>query len=464
MTTTEAKPGTARSPGITYQQLLDQDTHPVPAVLRLESSQYFGSEDIPVERYTTKAFHDLEVERLWKRVWQMACREEEIPRVGDYQVYEIAHLSFIVVRTKTDEIKAYPNACLHRGRRLKDYDGHCSEIRCNFHGFAWALDGTLADVPARWDFPHIEDDEFSLPEVKVGTWGGFVFINPDPDAEPLEDFVREIAEHFDPVWDLRNYYKEAHIAKIVPANWKIVQEAFCEAFHVNGTHPQIMVNLGDTNSQIDVWENCARVITPGGTSSPLLDWTPTENEKLRAMLDLREGQESPFTLEEGQSMRAFAAELSRERWRLTVGDRVDEMSDAEFMDAIDYTLFPNLHPWGAFNRITYRFRPNGTDHRTAIMECIFLAPLPASGERPPPAPIHWLEPHETFTDAAELGMLGKVFNQDLFNMPNVQRGLEATFKPGVTLANYQESKVRWLHKKIGEWVASPDAVPVTVRK
>ena len=84
------------------------------------------------------------------------------------------------------------------------------------------------------------------------------------------------------------------------------------------------------------------------------------------------------------------------------------------------------------------------------MECIFLSPF--KGERPPPAPVHWLEEHETFTEAPELGMLGKVFNQDLFNMPKVQLGLEASFKPGVTLANYQESKVRWLHQKLGEWV------------
>ena len=90
------------------------------------------------------------------------------------------------------------------------------------------------------------------------------------------------------------------------------------------------------------------------------------------------------------------------------------------MDSIDYTVFPNFHPWGAFNRIVYRFRPNGDDHRSSIMECIFLAPY--QGERPPPAPIHWLEEFETFTDAPELGMLGKVFNQDLFNMPKVPEG------------------------------------------
>ena len=441
--------GKARSPGISYQHLLDTDTHPVPDVLRLESPKYLGSEDISVSRYTSREWHEAEKERLWSRVWQFACREDDIAEVGDYKLYDIAGTSYIVIRSAPDEIKAYPNACLHRGRALKDYDGRCSELRCAFHGFAWTLDGNLQDIPARWDFGHVVAEEFSLPECKVGTWAGFVMINPDPDCEPLEDFLGDAIDQF-AVWDLENRYTEAHVAKVIPANWKVLQEAFCEAYHVNATHPQIMPYLGDTNSQVDIWENLSRVITPGGTPSPLLDWTPTQDEMMATMLDVRHDQVSPISLTEDQSMRAVGAAASRERWRTMAGDRVDQMSDAEMMDSIDYTIFPNFHPWGAFNRIVYRFRPNGDDHRSGIMECIFLSPY--SGEKPPPAEVHWLEEHETFTDAPELGMLGKVFDQDLYNMPNVQKGLESTKKPGVTLANYQESKVRWLHAKLTEWV------------
>jgi phenylpropionate dioxygenase-like ring-hydroxylating dioxygenase large terminal subunit len=449
--TTDAT-GRPRSPGISYQQLLDTDTHDVPVVLRLESPKFLGSADVSIDRYISRDWHELEKQKLWSRVWQYVCREEEIPAVGDHHVYSIAGASYLIVRSDEHTIKAYPNACLHRGRQLKDYDGRCSEIRCPFHGFAWKLDGSLQDIPAQWDFDHVEPEQFHLPECKVGTWAGFVFINPDPDAESLEDFLGEIVEQFE-VWDLANRYKQLHVAKVVPCNWKIAQEAFCEAFHVNATHPQVMPYLGDTNSQVDVWENFSRVITPGGTVSPLLDWTPTQDQMMRAMLDVREDQQSPIPLTEEQSMRAVAAAASRTRWRAAAGDWVDRMSDAEMMDSIDYTVFPNFHPWGAFNRIVYRFRPNGDDHRTAIMEVLFLAPF--SGERPAPAPIRWLEDFETFSDEPELGMLAKVFDQDLFNMPRVQTGLESTRKPGVTLANYQESKVRWLHAKLDEWMAKP---------
>ncbi len=445
----ESELGQARSPGITYQQLLDTDTRVVPEVLRIEHPKYLGDQEISIDRYISRDWHEAEVAHLWSRVWQFACREEELPEVGDYVIYEIVRTSYILIRTAIDEIKAYPNACLHRGRQLKDYDGRCREFRCAYHGFTWALDGTLAHVPAQWDFGQVVAEDFSLPECRVGTWAGFVFINPDPRAEPLHDYLGEIVDHFNG-WDLANRYKQAHVAKVIQANWKVAQEAFCEAYHVSGTHPQALAYLGDTNSQVDIWGNFSRAITPGGTPSPHLDPPPDDDRMMRAMLDIREDQDNPMPVSDGRTMREVAADAARDRWRPVVGDSVDAMSDAELNDNLDYTVFPNFHPWGAFNRIVYRFRPNGDDHRSSIMECIFLAPF--VGERPPPAPVHMLEEHESFTDAAELGMLGKIFNQDLFNMAKVQRGLETTHKPTMTLSLYQESKIRWLHAKLDEWV------------
>ena len=127
---------------------------------------------------------------------------------------------------------------------------------------------------------------------------------------------------------------------------------------------------------------------------------------MRTLMDVRVDQELPTAMPSGKTAREMAAEASRDRWRPAAGDRVNQMSDAEMMDSIDYTVFPNFHPWGAYNRIVYRFRPNGDDHRTSIMECIFLAPY--SGEKPPNVTVHWLTEEETFTDAPELNMLGKV--------------------------------------------------------
>ncbi|MFP6816609.1 MAG: Rieske (2Fe-2S) protein, partial [Pseudomonadales bacterium] len=177
-----------------YHRLLDADSRPVPESYRRDSPIEPGPTFVPVSRYTSREFYDLEVEKVWKRVWQMACHEDDLPEVGDFVPYDIAGLSFLIVRTATDEIKAYYNACLHRGRKLRENRGKAAtELRCPFHAWTWNLDGSLRQIPCQWDYPGLKPEEQSLPEVKVGLWGRFVFINPDPDCEPLEDFLGDLS-------------------------------------------------------------------------------------------------------------------------------------------------------------------------------------------------------------------------------------------------------------------------------
>jgi phenylpropionate dioxygenase-like ring-hydroxylating dioxygenase large terminal subunit len=441
-----------RSAGVLYQELLQTDTRQVPPVLKLESPIEPGVTRVPVERYFSKEFHDLEVEKVWKRVWQMACREEDIPEVGDYTVYDIADLSFLVVRTRPDEIKAFYNACLHRGRQLREMDGkRATEFRCPFHGWAWEIDGRLKEVVCAWDFPQVTPEEYRLPEVKVGTWGGFVFINPDPDAGPLEEFLGDLPKHF-ARWAPEKKYKQAHVAKILRCNWKVAQEAFMEAYHVVATHPQLLPGIGDSNSQYDVFGNFSRAITPNGTPSPHLKNPPDQQQMLDAMLDKEYGEPSPVPVPPGATARQVAAMAAREGMRAILGDKVDEFCDAEFTDSIYYTVFPNFHPWGAFNRIVYRFRPYGNNPDMCIMECMFLAPCPEGEPRPPAAPIHWLGPDDDWTEAPELGMLARVFNQDTYNVPKVQIGLKTMKKPFVDFASYNETKIRHFHKLLDEWI------------
>lgn len=444
-----APPG-ARSAGLSYQDLLDRDTHPVAPCLRRQANPDLGTAGVPVQRYTSRAFHELEKAKLWSRVWQMACREEELVAVGDTVVYEICERSVLLVRSAPDRIAAYPNACLHRGRQLRDGGGRVDELRCPFHGFCWSLDGALAHVPTPWDFPHLDPEAFRLPEVAVGTWGGFVFVNLDPAAEPLEQFLGDLGEHF-ATWPLEDRYTQVHVAKVIAANWKVVQEAFMEALHVVTTHPQLLAGIGDTNSQYDAWGNVSRAITPNGTPSPHLAWVPDEQQMLDAMVDRRLDEPARMEVPPGATARQVVAKAGREGLRSTVGEAVDQLSDAELVDSFYYTVFPNFHPWGAYNRIVYRFRPHRDDHESAVMECLFLSPF--RGERPPPAPVHWLEEGDSWLEAPELGMLARVFDQDAYNLPMVQRGLHSLRAPTTTMAAYQETKIRHFHALLDRWLA-----------
>jgi phenylpropionate dioxygenase-like ring-hydroxylating dioxygenase large terminal subunit len=512
----ETKTGSNRSAGVTYQTLLDEDSHPVPAIMRVESPLAPGPTIVPAERYYSRAFHDLEVEKVWKRVWQMACHEDDIPEVGDYTIYDIAHLSFLVVRTDAETFRAYHNACLHRGRLLKSHGGkRAREFRCSFHGWAWNVDGSLKEVPCHWDFPTVTEADYRLPEVKVGRWGGFVFINPDPDAGSLEEHLGNLSEQF-PNLPYERRWKSAHVARILRCNWKIAQEAFSEAYHVIATHPTILETIGDANTQYDVFGNYSRAMSPNNTPSPHLQgkqWEPLDGARLYTRLrhaltghvyemapdglvHVTNGRgeiskfrpdgtwvEGPMThadtnmcdwvggkqlpggnvvplapppkVPRNKNRRQVAAEPIRARYREILGRAMDNVSDAELLDSIYLTVFPNFHPWGSFNQIVYRFRPNGDDPETCIMECMYLSPTPPGEARPAAAPIHWLGPDDDWTDAPELGMLAKVFNQDVVNMPEVQKGLKTLRRPEIIFANYGETKPRHFHKLLNEWLAKP---------
>jgi nitrite reductase/ring-hydroxylating ferredoxin subunit len=514
---TETLSGTRRSGGVSYRELLDQDSHPVRDILRVDAPLPPGPTRVPVERYFSQDFHDLEVEKVWKRVWQLACHQDDIPDVGDTLVYDIAHLSFLLVRSGPDEIKAFPNACLHRGRTLRDGRGKWSrELRCPFHGWSWNLDGSLKEIPCEWDFPCVDPAKTCLPEVRVGRWGGFVFINPDDDAEPLEDFFGDLSDHFT-LLPFESRYKAVHVAKILRCNWKVAQEAFSEAYHVVATHPTILGGIGDANSQYDIFGNFSRAISPSATPSPHLDGVPSPEplDDARFYTRLRHplsgalyedvgggrvrvttrlgkvgifgadgvrlegdvgtvdpnmcnwigGRQLPNAgalpvpiqgpIPPGKNLRAVMAEPKREALRATLGDRVDEISDAELLDSIYYTVFPNFHPWGSFNPVVYRFRPNGSNPDECIHECMYFEPAPPGEERPPAAPIHWLGPDDDWVDAPELGMLAKVFNQDVANLPYVQKGLKTTREKTVVFGDYGESKIRHFHQLLDEWIEKP---------
>ncbi len=431
-----------------YMDVLDRDSRTVPEVYRIKSPFPEVSMTVPASRYTSREFHDLEVEKVWKKVWQMACREEDIPTKGEYVIYDIAGISVIVIRQADGSIKAHRNVCLHRGRTLKEVDGKVDNFQCQFHGISWNIDGTLRNMPCKWDFPQVGDD-WSLKGVKVDTWGGFVFINLDPDCEPLLDFLGDMPKQFEK-WPLEKRFKQVHVAKVLRCNWKVAQEAFMESWHVVATHSQLLPGIGDIVATYDTFGNFSRAITPNAVPSPHLNWQPTEQEMFDALTD-RNLDEPVNAIPDEITAREHIANNRRNHLQNELGEAAQELSDAEMLDSMVYTLFPNLHPWGSYNRTLYRFRPYGNDPSMCIMECMILSPYEGD-DRPHGAKMHMLGVDDDWTDAPELGLLTRVFNQDGYNMPMVQRGLESDSLQEVTFAEYQETKIRHFHSVLDEWI------------
>ena len=446
-----------RRPKPSVQDVFATDTNPAPSVMRNESpADGWPTDDVSAERYFSKEWHDREVENVWRKCWQLACREEEIPNVGDHIVYEIVHDSLIVVRTSPTEIRAYVNSCLHRGTLLRTEGGCVQSFRCPFHAWTWNLEGKLVNMHQDWDLSHVNADDMNLPQAQVGTWGGFVFINFDENCEPLTSYLENLPEHFDS-FDLDKRYKAAHVAKIMPCNWKLAMEAFIEAYHVAIAHPQVLAYYGDSNTQYDVWpgiRHVSRMISVQGVPSPALTGIDPNRtiEEMRRDVPFFAGK--PIELAEGDSARAKLAERAREKISRSIGSDMSSLSDTESLDLIEYMLFPNMVPWGGQALpICYRFRPNGDDPETSIMEIMFLFSKAPDGSHPAPAEIRWLGADQNWSDAPELGSAAMVADQDTENLYRIQKGLRASKKPGVTLAQYQESRIRHFHATLDDYMS-----------
>lgn len=448
-----------RHPSESYDDILNMDTRPVPAFLREGPVPDIGVDPVPVGRYFDRDYFNKEVKHVWMKVWQWACREEEIPKVGDYQIYEIVGKSLLIARTGPTEIKAFYNSCLHRGRKLATLPGCKSEFRCPYHGIAWNMDGSFKDNPIGWDFPEWQNQDVSLPEAKVETWGGFVFINFDLNAPPMREQIAPLAEHFKD-YEYADHYKAVHVSKPVRCNWKALAEAFMESHHSVTTHPQILPFLADANSQYDLLNDyVSRQFSASGVPSPFVadkNYSPSEivaamagQTTSRRGLDGGNGVSVP----DGISARAFAAENTRNALSAEDGYDYSEKSDAEMMDPMLYNVWPHMSFWAGYApNLVYRWRPNGLDPEVGIMDVVILKRVPKGKPRPAPAPVHELGIDEPWSSAAELGGLAGIFEQDMGNLPYVQEGLHASGIGVVHFGKYSEMRIRKLHQMIERYI------------
>jgi len=451
--------GAASSPEPSAQEILARLGESVPYPLDAEHYEFLGTEDIAFDRYTSPDFFKAEMDHVWGRVWQWACREEHIPDVGDWIVYDIGKTSIIVARTAPDRIQGFYNACLHRGTRLCGFadEGSSSEFRCPYHGWAWHVDGRLKDIPSAWDFGHVDPKSFSLPEVRVETWNGFVFVNLDVDAPPLADYLAPLPDHFRN-WDLANRYVALHIVKELPCNWKAAKEAFMENYHTRETHPQLLSSTSEPSTQYDVYgDHVSRFYALMGMQSPHLDRQLTEQELLDQMLtgDGSVRGDDRLKVPEGGTARRQWARFLREELDQRRDVEVSHLSDSELIDTIEYTLFPNMFLFPSLSLpMIYRFRPLATDPERSLFDLLFLAPVPRSGERPPPADPVRIGPDDSYAivPGMDAGM-AEVYDQDTGNLCNQQAGFHTSAKAGMTLGNYQEIRIRHFHQTLDKYLA-----------
>ena len=422
---------------------------------------------IPKERYVSQAFFDLEMEKLWPRVWQMACREEEVPKVGDFLEYVIGDQSILVTRSDPDTIRAFYNTCPHKGTRLATGVGNFAtgEIRCRFHAWRFELDGTNKEVVDRFDFPEtMTDAEVCLGQIKVGRWGGFVFINMDPDSESLESFLGPLPALLAPFGFEKMRYR-SYRTVIIPANWKSALDAFNEGYHVQGTHPQLLRWTDDTTMKYGPLGKHNHMGSGGEVKhdirpSPRLGLGPgdyDERELLAVMIDelgglfLKEERQKVLDLKDKPLPEGKTAMDAYNEVRVAMlrGKGIDlgHLSDEQLLMTDDVHFFPNVvGPIYPGSTTLFRTRPNGLDPHTAIKDLWTL---------------EWVSPDEEremcerkfYPDWAAKDW-GLVTNQDYANMAHVTAGMKSRGCTGLRLNPRQEHNVIHMHEVIDEYLCS----------
>jgi len=436
---------------------------------------------IPIEAYTSQDYARLENERLWGKVWQTTCRLEEIPNVGDFVTYDIMDESIIIVRSAEDRIQAFYNVCQHRGRQLTEGCGTARQFICKFHGWRWKLDGEIAFINDSKGYEGcLTDENTRLAPVSVDCWGGWVWINMDPDCEPLRDYLEPVATYLDQ-YELDKMRYRWRQWLVFPCNWKTALEAFNESHHAAITHPQLNQWMEPPmywckTAGKHAWHGPAAGIGPGRPGNRDTAGAPQEVE---GGLDLRvvTAKSLRYIMEQVNSCTTDIMIEAAERLvdELPEGSPADVVAAhfnelAQSIDAERGVTWPTLdpelqpetgHDWHIFPNnvilqgitfaLCYRARPNGSDPNSCIFEVYVIERYP-EGQEPG---TEWVNVPDPKDDRWP-----PVLQQDFDNMPYVQKGMKSRGFKGARPNPSQEATVIHFHRTLAEYMGTGAPEPL----
>jgi phenylpropionate dioxygenase-like ring-hydroxylating dioxygenase large terminal subunit len=377
---------------------------------------------VPKERYFDPDFYAMEAELLWPRVWQMACRLEEIPQPHDFVEYEFLDQSIVVLRTDDLGVRAFQNACRHRGVKIVAGEGRCeSGFTCPFHGWCYGLDGKNTHVSGARTFSehNLQPDDINLVPVRCEVWGGCAWINLDDAAPPLRQSMEPAATMLD-AWKVESLRTEWWYSCRLPVNWRLAIEAFVEMYHVVETHPQLAI------------PGMRYSLRRGEAIDPHA-FVDAEIRYLHAMSEGMAGMVHANDVRVAESLRDIELpvdpSLAVSTWNRALNDAVmswhrergADIPDLNELDAHEFNLsffhcFPHYFVLPMYSSASsYRFRPLGPEE--TLMEIWSLTRYPEGTEPVKPTPP---EPWE-----CDDPRWPPIPAQDFSNMPRQQKGLHA---------------------------------------
>jgi len=431
-----------------------------------------------VEAYLSRDFAQVEREKLWPKVWLHAGRVEEIPSVGSYITFDIGDESILIVRTAADRIKAFHNVCSHRGRRLVEgaagAHSACGAKRqfvCGFHAWRYDLEGNCTFQLDDQDWKGaLTAERTHLNEVKVDSWGGWLFINMDPNCVPLREYLEPAAGILDPFQFEKMRYKWRQWV-VFDCNWKTALEAFMEPYHVAGTHTQMLehgqyyaysapyglhgVSGFDERDPSLKMKQSSTITRAGKGKDARLSTYALQNEiyttvnrasttetlvnaAKRLVDELPEGTPPDQVIKHWLSRARADDEARGVQWP-TISP--EQMAKA----GLAWNVFPNMAILqGITFALCYRVRPYGDDPQKCIFESYAIERYPEGGE----PKSEWV-----YADATA-EKWGLVLSQDFSNMAAVQKGMRSRGFRGTLPNPHQEQKIINFHYNLAKYLGT----------
>jgi phenylpropionate dioxygenase-like ring-hydroxylating dioxygenase large terminal subunit len=402
-------------------------------------TEHFGLATTPVsyDDSTSPEHYKLEQEAIFRRTWLNIGRVEQLPKPGSFFTKELdaAKTSVIVVKNKDGDLRAYHNVCRHRGNKLvwNDYpreetDGTCRQFTCKYHGWRYDLDGNLTFVQQEEEFFNLDKSQFGLVGVKVDVWEGFIFVNFDPDAGDLREYMGALGAGIEGYPFHLMTQKHTYRAEI-GSNWKLFIDAFMEFYHAPVLHAKQAVGEESRKLQSVGFEALAYDID--GPHSMVSSWGGMAPPKDLSMVKpieraLRSGL---FGVWDAPDIGELPEGLNPARHRAWGED--------------SFLFFPNfmLLVWKPNWYLTYHYWP--TSYNTHIFECsLYFVPPTNAYER--------LQQELAVVTFKEYGL------QDGNTLEATQTMIESGAVAEFPLCD-QEVILRHLHKTCREYVADYQA-------
>lgn len=215
-------------------------TTPVPTTATTSAADAHAAPTLglPAWVYHDEAFFRLECEQVFRRSWQLVCHHSDVPRAGDYLVFDFLGESVLLVRGEDGELRAFYNFCRHRAARLLDGAGHCpGRIRCPYHAWGYDLRGRLREVPNQRGYRNLHKDQWGLRQIALRQRFGFVFVCLQPEHAPSLEAVTAALEP-----ELAPYRCEQLRAtgrvtlRPRAVNWKTLTDNYIDGLHINVAH------------------------------------------------------------------------------------------------------------------------------------------------------------------------------------------------------------------------------------